>query len=109
MAKYGVLSVCLLAFIPIYCLYSLPGHCYLMQDDLQKAYSAYQQALYLLPNPKVRRSYTSLGATTDSVNCRKIPSCGMVSASSMIDMGPLTTQRRRSHLFYAWTKVGPLS
>ena len=23
-----------------------------MQDDLQKAYSAYQQALYLLPNPK---------------------------------------------------------
>ncbi|KAF7306417.1 TPR-REGION domain-containing protein [Mycena indigotica] len=30
------------------------GHCYLMQDDLQKAYSAYQQALYLLPNPKAR-------------------------------------------------------
>lgn len=28
-----------------------------MQDDLQKAYSAYQQALYLLPNPKVDRSY----------------------------------------------------
>jgi glucose repression mediator protein len=25
-----------------------------MQDDLQKAYSAYQQALYLLPHPKVR-------------------------------------------------------
>ena len=25
-----------------------------MQDDLQKAYAAYQQALYLLPNPKVR-------------------------------------------------------
>jgi len=31
----------------------IQGHCYLMQDDLQKAYSAYQQALYLLPNPKV--------------------------------------------------------
>ena len=31
----------------------IPGHCYLMQDDLQKAYAAYQQALYLLPNPKV--------------------------------------------------------
>src|SRR5882757_7749010 len=29
------------------------GQCYLMQDDLQKAYTAYQQALYLLPNPKV--------------------------------------------------------
>lgn len=29
------------------------GHCYLMMDDLQKAYTAYQQALYHLPNPKV--------------------------------------------------------
>lgn len=28
-----------------------------MQDDLQKAYSAYQQALYLLPNPKVRHLF----------------------------------------------------
>ncbi|KIK99211.1 hypothetical protein PAXRUDRAFT_60561, partial [Paxillus rubicundulus Ve08.2h10] len=34
--------------------WSALGHCYLMQDDLQKAYSAYQQALYYLPNPKVR-------------------------------------------------------
>ncbi|KAF8168352.1 hypothetical protein B0H34DRAFT_56825 [Crassisporium funariophilum] len=33
-------------------IWSALGHCYLMQDDLQKAYSAYQQALYLLPNPK---------------------------------------------------------
>jgi general transcriptional corepressor CYC8 len=32
--------------------WSALGHCYLMQDDLQKAYAAYQQALYLLPNPK---------------------------------------------------------
>ena len=32
----------------------IAGHCYLMQDDLQKAYAAYQQALYFLPNPKVR-------------------------------------------------------
>jgi hypothetical protein len=29
-----------------------------MTDDLQKAYTAYQQALYRLPNPKV--SVTSL-------------------------------------------------
>ena len=29
------------------------GHCYLMMDDLQNAYKAYQQALYHLPNPKV--------------------------------------------------------
>lgn len=33
--------------------WSAMGHCYLMQDDLQKAYVAYQQALYFLPNPKV--------------------------------------------------------
>ncbi|KAJ4485474.1 TPR-like protein [Lentinula aciculospora] len=32
--------------------WSALGHCYLMQDDLQKAYAAYQQALYLLPSPK---------------------------------------------------------
>ncbi|KAF7800323.1 hypothetical protein EIP86_011573 [Pleurotus ostreatoroseus] len=32
--------------------WSALGHCYLMQDDLQQAYAAYQQALYLLPNPK---------------------------------------------------------
>lgn len=29
-----------------------------MQDDLQKAYSAYQQALYLLPNPKVTLAFS---------------------------------------------------
>ncbi|KAH9938987.1 TPR-like protein [Epithele typhae] len=32
--------------------WSALGHCYLMQDDLQKAYAAYQQALYFLSNPK---------------------------------------------------------
>ena len=29
------------------------GHCYLMMEDLQQAYSAYQQALYYLRDPKV--------------------------------------------------------
>lgn len=29
------------------------GHCYLMMDDLQQAYSAYQEALYHLTNPRV--------------------------------------------------------
>ena len=29
------------------------GHCYLMMDNLQEAYTAYQQALYYLPDPKV--------------------------------------------------------
>ena len=39
------------------------GHCYLMMDDLQQAYSAYQQALYHLRDPKVghfNRTYFSL-------------------------------------------------
>lgn len=30
-----------------------------MQDDLQKAYMAYQQALYFLPNPKVSLNFPS--------------------------------------------------
>jgi tetratricopeptide (TPR) repeat protein len=30
------------------------GHCYLMMDNLQEAYQAYQQALYHLSNPKVQ-------------------------------------------------------
>ncbi|KAG9103304.1 glucose repression mediator protein [Ceratobasidium sp. 370] len=34
--------------------WSALGHCFLMQDDLQNAYSAYQQALYYLPNPKLQ-------------------------------------------------------
>ena len=32
----------------------LTGHCYLMMEDLQQAYHAYQQALYHLRDPKVR-------------------------------------------------------
>jgi general transcriptional corepressor CYC8 len=31
------------------------GHCHLMMDNLQEAYTAYQQALYYLPDPKVCR------------------------------------------------------
>ena len=29
------------------------GHCYLMVDDLQQAFAAYQNALHHLPNPEV--------------------------------------------------------
>lgn len=35
------------------CSLTTTGHCYLMMDDLQQAYSAYQQALYHLRDPKV--------------------------------------------------------
>lgn len=42
-----------LAIPPRYQLNQDSGHCLLMKDDLPKAYTAYQQALYHLPNPKV--------------------------------------------------------
>jgi glucose repression mediator protein len=43
-------------FNPFFLLFPplLAGHCYLMIDDLKKAYSSYQQALYYMPNPHVR-------------------------------------------------------
>lgn len=34
-------------------LINVSGHCLLMKDDLPKAYTSYQQALYHLANPKV--------------------------------------------------------
>ena len=41
------------------------GHCYLMMDDLQKAYSAYQQALYHLKNPKDPKLWYGIGILYD--------------------------------------------
>ncbi|CAG8651441.1 17610_t:CDS:10 [Funneliformis caledonium] len=41
------------------------GHCYLMMDDLQKAYHAYQQALYHLPNPKEPKLWYGIGILYD--------------------------------------------
>lgn len=38
---------------------SCAGHCYLMMDDLQQAYAAYQNALINLRNPKVRKVPTA--------------------------------------------------
>lgn len=35
------------------------GHCYLMMDDLQQAYAAYQNALINLRNPKVGKHQTA--------------------------------------------------
>jgi tetratricopeptide (TPR) repeat protein len=49
------------------------GHCHLMMDNLQDAYTAYQQALYYLPDPKVHlhrplsRSLLMLLAGTETV------------------------------------------
>jgi tetratricopeptide (TPR) repeat protein len=41
------------------------GHCYLMLDDLHKAYSAYQQALFHLPNPKEPKLWYGIGILYD--------------------------------------------
>ncbi|KAI8899943.1 hypothetical protein BC833DRAFT_583773 [Globomyces pollinis-pini] len=41
------------------------GHCYLMLDELQNAYSAYQQALYHLPNPKEPKLWYGIGILYD--------------------------------------------
>ncbi|KAL2136684.1 hypothetical protein VTI74DRAFT_2095 [Chaetomium olivicolor] len=41
------------------------GHCYLMMDDLQQAYSAYQTALVHLPNPKEPRLWYGIGILYD--------------------------------------------
>ncbi|KAI8923430.1 hypothetical protein BC831DRAFT_521632 [Entophlyctis helioformis] len=41
------------------------GHCYLMLDDLQKAYTAYQKALYYLPDPKEPKLWYGIGILYD--------------------------------------------
>ncbi|KAK4683730.1 general transcriptional corepressor CYC8, partial [Tremellales sp. Uapishka_1] len=41
------------------------GHCLLMKDDLPKAYTAYQQALYHLPNPKEPKLWYGIGILYD--------------------------------------------
>ncbi|KAK0316664.1 glucose repression mediator protein [Friedmanniomyces endolithicus] len=41
------------------------GHSYLMMDDLQQAYSAYQQALYHLPDPKEPKLWYGIGILYD--------------------------------------------
>ncbi|RKP37744.1 hypothetical protein BJ085DRAFT_19027 [Dimargaris cristalligena] len=41
------------------------GHCYLMTDKLARAYSAYQQALYHLPNAKEPKLWYGIGILYD--------------------------------------------
>jgi hypothetical protein len=63
-----------------------------MMDDLQQAYSAYQQALYHLRDPKVSLSPGLDGMSPNTIF--RNPSFGMVSGYYMIDMGPLNMPRR---------------
>lgn len=41
------------------------GHCYLMMDDLQQAYAAYQSALVNLQNPKEPKLWYGIGILYD--------------------------------------------
>lgn len=41
------------------------GHCFLQQGDLSKAYSAYQQAIHNLPNPKDPKLWYGIGILYD--------------------------------------------
>lgn len=41
------------------------GHCYLMMDELEKAYAAYHRALYHLPNPKEPKLWYGIGILYD--------------------------------------------
>ncbi|WFD29156.1 glucose repression mediator protein [Malassezia sp. CBS 17886] len=41
------------------------GHCYLMMDELQKAYTAYHQALCYLPNPNEPKLWYGIGILYD--------------------------------------------
>ncbi|KAI0025109.1 hypothetical protein F4780DRAFT_722274 [Xylariomycetidae sp. FL0641] len=41
------------------------GHCYLMMDDLQQAYAAYQEAISRLPNPKEPKLWYGIGILYD--------------------------------------------
>lgn len=46
-------------------IWSALGHCYLMQDDLSRAYSAYRQALYHLKDPKDPKLWYGIGILYD--------------------------------------------
>jgi len=53
MEMFGAVLVSTFQFNSLHVSLRKLGHCYLMMDDLQQAYSAYQQALYHLRDPKV--------------------------------------------------------
>lgn len=63
---------CLFSLSPLlklaHTFFYMSGHCYLMIDDLKKAYSSYQQALYYMPNPQVRSPPPSLNRESLSLS-----------------------------------------
>jgi len=66
-----------------------------MMDDLQQAYSAYQQALYHLRDPKVRDADT-VPVNSFIAKTHRNPNYGTASGYSMIVTDPLSMPRRPS-------------
>lgn len=71
------------------------GHCYLMTENLQKAYDAYQQALVNLRDPKVGL-VIHCNTSPDALTRSRTPCFGTVSVSCMTDMAAMTMPRRLS-------------
>jgi len=67
-----------------------------MMDDLQQAYSAYQQALVNLQNPKVSNCHLTLMRGVTKTLPRRNQGSGMESVFYMTGMGRLSTPKRPS-------------
>jgi hypothetical protein len=69
------------------------GHCYLLMEDLQKAYHAYQQALYILPNANVSYAFC-FPFDDDSLWFTRMQNYGMVLVFCMIVMAPMNMLKK---------------
>lgn len=94
LGKHSSLSSSILQLIAI-------GHCYLMMDDLQQAYSAYQQALYHLSDPKVCPR-SSVNIDFQPLIMYRNPNSGTASESSTIAMVLSSMPKRLSRKLCAW-------
>lgn len=70
------------------------GHCFLMMEDLQQAYHAYQNALFHLRDPKVKA--VTLLSSDRLLTGHRSPNFGTALGSSMIAMALSNMPRRRS-------------
>lgn len=77
------------------------GHCHLMMDNLQEAYTSYQQALYHLRDPKVSSFDLCDASPMAHYRCRN-RNFGTGSVYCTIAMGRSTMRRRHSPKSCAW-------
>lgn len=82
------------------------GHCYLMMDDLQKAYTAYQQALYHLPNPKEPKLWYGIGILYDRYGSLEHAEEAFASVVRM-DPSEYILRENLSSTFFFLAKVSP--